>query len=68
MVFVSVMNSQLYFQDSNRRRVFINHDTRIVSLQRPSQQEQQQHLSRTREFLPRMHSVEEAEVNVLKFV
>lgn len=47
--------------DSNRRRVFINHDTRMVSMQRPRNQEQQQDTSTTRVFLPRMHSVEEEE-------
>ena len=46
-------------QDSNRRRVYINHDTRMVSLQRPRQEQPQDSTMRT--FLPRMHSVEEEE-------
>lgn len=49
-------------QDSNRRRVYINHDTRMVSLQRPRQEQLQDSTMRT--FLPRMHSVEEEEVKM----
>ena len=55
------MINSLCFQDSNRRHVFINHDTRMVSLQRPRLQDQQGDLSASRVFLPRMHSVEQVE-------
>jgi len=42
--------------------VFINHDTRMVSLQRPRQEQQPDTIVRT--FLPRLHSVEEEEVSL----
>ncbi|XP_065912418.1 uncharacterized protein [Dysidea avara] len=48
--------------DSNRRPLFVHHDTRMASLQRPTNEQQQQpETSSLRPFLPRLHSVEEEE-------